>query len=194
MSLIVAGRFQTFERAEQAAHHLVDDDGFPRDDVQVFYVNPPGQHDMHASGDIDADGAMQPERSSTSVGLAAGALVGFGVGIGAMQILELNWLAPAIMTAVGAYLGSLIGAMTHTTTHATTGHDDRAQRVAVERIPEPVRESGVMLAVHVSDDSERRAEESLRHAGARDVELASGIWSEGRWRDFNPVAAPATAH
>ena len=190
MSLIVAGRFQTLDRAEEVAHHLIDDDGFRQDDVNVFYVNPPGQHARHpAGGDHHTDAAMQPGRQSAFVGVMAG-IIGAGVGYGAMQILELNWLAPLIMTAVGAYLGSLIGAMSK----AKPAHLDAGTQVSAHEVAEPIRESGVMLAVHVTEDSEVRVEDELRQAGARDVEHASGSWNNGKWADFDPLAAPLTVH
>jgi hypothetical protein len=191
MSLIVAGRFQTFDRAEETAHHLVDDDGFLKEDVEVFYVNPPGQHARYpVGGDEHTDAAMQPGRRSAVVGVVLGIIVGAGIGFGAMRVLQLNWLAPLIMTAVGAYLGSLIGAMSK----ATPGKEDRPVEVSDHETLEPIRESGVMLAVHVTEDSEVRVEDTLRRAGARDVEHASGEWSEGKWRNFDPLASPLTVH
>jgi hypothetical protein len=191
MSLIVAGRFQTLDRAEEVAHHLIDDDGFQRDDVNVFYVNPPGQHARYpVGGDEHTDAAMQPGRQSMFVGVAAGVIIGAGIGYGAMQILELNWLAPLIMIAVGAYIGSLIGAMVK----AKPAHEDTGTQVTSHEVIEPIRESGVMLAVHVTEDSEVRVEDELRRAGARDVEHASGSWNNGKWADFDPLAAPLTVH
>lgn len=191
MSLIVAGRFQTLDRAEEVAHHLVDDDGFRQDDVEVFYVNPPGQHARYpVGGDEHTDAAMQPGKRSAGIGVVVGLLVGAGVGYGAMQILKLNWLAPLIMMAVGAYLGSLIGAMSK----ATPSHEDTPIPVSDHEMLQPIRESGVMLAVHVTEASEARVEDTLRQAGARDVEHASGEWSEGKWRNFDPLAAPLTVH
>ena len=55
MSLIVAGRFQTFDKAEQAASRLFSR-GVLEDDVSLFYVNPPGQHAIFPTGgDVDVD-------------------------------------------------------------------------------------------------------------------------------------------
>lgn len=192
MSMIVAGRFQTFNRAEEAAHHLIDNDGFRQDEISVFFVNPPGQHATYPTGgDVHTDAAMQQARASgLGVGTAAGVLVGGAIGYGAMQIMGLNWLAPLIMMGLGAYVGSLIGTMVK----AKPAHEDPAHRVTEDLVQEPVRESGVMLAVHVTDATETRAESALRDAGAYDVELASGTWNNGKWSDFNPVAAPVTVH
>ncbi len=191
MSLIVAGRFQTFDRAEETAHRLVDDDGFRKEDVEVFYVNPPGQHARYpVGGDHHTDAAMQPGRRSAVVGVVLGIIVGAAIGFGAMRFLQVNWLAPLIMTAIGAYLGSLIGAMSK----ATPGKEDRPVQVSDHETLEPIRESGVMLAVRVTEDSEERVEDTLRRAGARDVEHASGEWNEGKWRSFDPLASPVTVH
>ncbi|HTJ95652.1 MAG TPA: hypothetical protein VL424_21360 [Pararobbsia sp.] len=191
MSIIVAGRFDTLDRAEEVAHRLVDDDAVGRDDVNVFYVNPPGQHARYPiGGDRHTDAAMQPGRRSAVVGVVAGVIVGGGIGYGAMHILALNWLAPLIMIAVGAYVGSLIGAMAK----ARPAHKDTGTPVSSHEVLEPIRESGVMVAVHVTEASEERVEESLRRSGARDVEHAKGNWVNGKWADFDPLAAPLTVH
>ena len=191
MSLIVAGRFQTFEKADEAAHHLIDD-GFLKDDVNVFYVNPPGQHATYPTGgDVATDRSMHPATySGIGMGTLVGAIIGAAIGYGAMNVLELNLLALLIMAAVGAYLGSLIGTMIK----AKTAGEDPALPVSDEMVQEPVRESGVLLAVHVTEQSQHLAEDDLRESGAREVEHASGNWTNGKWADFNPVSAPVTVH
>ena len=49
MSLIIAGRFQTFPKAEAAAQRLFEG-GFLEEDVTLFYVAPSGQHARLATG------------------------------------------------------------------------------------------------------------------------------------------------
>lgn len=48
MSLIVAGRFTTFPAAEAAAEKLYAG-GFLEEDVNLFFVNPRGQHARHSA-------------------------------------------------------------------------------------------------------------------------------------------------
>ena len=61
MSLIIAGRFQTFPKAEAAAQRLFAG-GFLEEDVTLFYVAPSGQHARLATGG-DHDAAL-PLRST----------------------------------------------------------------------------------------------------------------------------------
>jgi hypothetical protein len=53
----------------------------------------------------------------------------------------------------------------------------------------PGRPAGVLVAVRVlSEGAEDMAAETLRQAGAIDIEHAKGVWQEGEWKDFDPVA------
>lgn len=55
MSLIIAGRFQTFRAAESAAQKLFAR-GFLEEDVTLFFVNPSGQHARYpVGGDVGTD-------------------------------------------------------------------------------------------------------------------------------------------
>ncbi len=60
MSLIVAGRFPTFERADEVAQRLYSHH-VKQEDVSVFFVTPPGQHAQYViGGDHFADAAAKP--------------------------------------------------------------------------------------------------------------------------------------
>jgi hypothetical protein len=83
-----------------------------------------------------------------------------------------------IAAAVGAWIGARIGA----------GWQHRAEHE--ERVHRETRQSGVLLAVHVSAENQATAAEVLREAGANDVERASGQWHGGHWADFDPTQAP----
>lgn len=55
MSTIIAGRFDTFARAETTATRLMAK-GVKQDDLNMFYVNPAGQHAAYPiGGDHAAD-------------------------------------------------------------------------------------------------------------------------------------------
>jgi S-formylglutathione hydrolase FrmB len=48
----------------------------------------------------------------------------------------------------------------------------------------------VLVAVHVSPESQDQAAAALREAGGIDIERASGRWKQGRWSDFDPLQPP----
>lgn len=183
MSLIVAGRFDTFPVAERAAQRLFDA-GFHDEDVTVFFVNPRGMHDQTPIG---GDQAADPGARAGHKGAAVGVILGAALG-GAAGVVIAHWtgvlpLLAAVGAGVGAYLGSLAGTM-------TTVRSVPSEAPAVA--PRP-RESGVLLAVHVTDATQVQAAQVLREAGAQDVERAVGRWAQGRWSDFNPTQAPVPA-
>ncbi|MCY0387635.1 hypothetical protein OVY01_10395 [Robbsia sp. Bb-Pol-6] len=183
MSLIVAGRFGTFEDGERAAQTLFAN-GFVEDDVTLFFVNPRGRHHQLAGGgDQHTDAGSEHTPAGATKGIAMGAAVG-AVG-SAVIVYFVHWPFYYFLIAagIGAYIGSLGGAMAQT---HTKGHDAQA---TVPEAP-PVRESGVLLAVHVSEATRSLASAMLRREGAIEVENATGRWANGHWSDFNPVTPP----
>jgi hypothetical protein len=183
MSLIVAARFETFEAAEDAARVLFAK-GFAEEDANIFFVNPPGQHDRHPlGGDHDVDPGLAS--SHRGAGLAAvilaalGGLVGFA--LAEMFHWQWAWLVTLIGALVGAYGGSLIGAM------------EQSRKTPSLRAPgvqQRTRHAGVLLAVHVDAQRETEAAATLRDAGGKDVEKAAGRWQQGRWVDFDALKPP----
>lgn len=183
MSLIIAGRFSTFQDGEHAAQILFNQ-GFVEDDVTVFFVNPRGRHHQLAGGgDEHTDAGSEHAPGGATKGIAMGA--GIGALASAVVVYFVHWPFYYFLIAagIGAYIGSLGGAMA--LTH-TKGHDAKA------KVPEapPVRESGVLLAVHASEETRPLAIRVLRAAGALEVERAEGRWANGHWSDFNPVTPP----
>ena len=89
--------------------------------------------------------------------------------------------------AVGAYAGSLVGAMNG------MHHDDGLPH-------DPDRRPGsITLSVRIAKpENEARVIDLLRAQGAADIEEAEGLWRNGDWADFDPVASPrlvdAAAH
>jgi len=151
-------------------------------DICIFHNNAPGQHDaLPMGGDESVD--------SDSVGAgdsAAGTAVAAGLAAGAVGALggPVTALAAA---AVGAYTGSLIGAMDGM-------NDEDARRRAPDR-----RQGGVILSIRIAKpENETRVIATLRAEGAADIEQALGVWRNGDWTDFDPVAPPrlveAAAH
>jgi hypothetical protein len=190
METIVAGRFETLERAEAAVCELIAA-GFRHDDASAFCVNPPGQHaKLPLGGDEYAD----PEAGRAGSGAIAGAVAGGAVGLAAaMAVPGVNVAILLGVVGVGAYTGSLAG----TLAKLSAG---RAKEVLP---PTPERPAGVLVAVRVLARGENAAPEDvgakypsaeeiaiqiLREAGAGDIERATGTWQDGEWKDFDPVA------
>jgi len=188
MSTIIAGRFDTFARAETTATRLMAK-GVSQDDLTMFYVNPAGQHATYPiGGDVAADPAARRAGRGAGRGVLFGAVAGFALGVclaaaarawtGASAPVQ-PWVLVLIMafaTGLGAYAGSLMGAL---------GQTDGRTR--------PARQAGVLLAAHVSADNTSLVANELRQNGAEDVERAEGQWRDGNWEDFDPLAPPVPA-
>ncbi|CAN5173884.1 hypothetical protein BH09PSE6_BH09PSE6_23570 [soil metagenome] len=182
MSEIIAGRFATFEQAQQA-QALLQDRGFETDDLSVFYVNPPGRHDMTAvGGDQFADKGARKSTRGVLIGAVLGALTGvvFGL-VAAVASPRMEALIFMVATGIGAYAGSLIGALTSTAEKPAPG---------AEPVPHE-RAAGVMLAARVIDaPTHDAAIAAFEQAAALDIEHATGEWDHGEWTDFNPIVPP----
>ncbi|MEO6985755.1 MAG: hypothetical protein ABI155_10460 [Paralcaligenes sp.] len=178
MSLIVAARFNTFDEAERAAESLYAH-GFLDRDISTFYVNSPDQHG--ASTDV---GVADPGTKGAEWGAVAGAAC-FGLLfaiLGAVIAWQVTHITTTILigAGLGAYLGSLWGALW------VTGRRKRRRAGAPPvKAPPEARESGVLLALHVSVEQEEQACALLREAGGFNVERAHGRWNQGKWEDFD---------
>ncbi|HVE11615.1 MAG TPA: hypothetical protein VNE00_30455 [Paraburkholderia sp.] len=182
MSLIVAARFTTFPAAESAAERLFAN-GFVEEDVSLFFVNPRGQHARYPiGGDQNKDAAATDAPKGAGMGVTLGAVAGAAVGVAIFAAFSAPLLVSAIAAGVGAYVGSLIGAMYRTRGGGKAPH--------VERVHHETRESGVLLAVHVTPDTQQHAAQILHDAGGAAIERASGRWQQGRWSDFDPTRPP----
>ncbi|HZZ12686.1 MAG TPA: hypothetical protein VFE79_18530 [Paraburkholderia sp.] len=182
MSLIVAARFTTFPAAEEAAQKLFNA-GFVEEDVTLFFVNPRGQHARYPiGGDTGTDANAKEAPKGAGLGVTIGAVAGAVVGVGIFAAFSAPIIVSLIAAGVGAYVGSLAGAMMATREGGKAGH----------RTPfhEETRDSGVLVAVHVSPDNQFDAARVLREAGGVSVERATGRWQQGRWADFDPLKQP----
>lgn len=184
MHTIIAGRFDTQDQAD-AALAALQRAGFPHDGLVAFYLNPNGQHDLYPiGGDVEeSPGAHQsgPGAAKTGgIGAAIGAVAGAAVSpiIGPAGI--------AIGAGLGAYTGSLVGAVS--STDQTSEVDEQTGKPSAAQPEVTERMAGMFVAVRVDEQSRQRAIDTLRAAGAADVEHAEGELSGGEWRDFNPRA------
>jgi hypothetical protein len=184
MSLIVAARFTTFPAAEAAAQRLFNS-GFVEEDVTLFFVNPTGQHARYPiGGDTGTDAGASQATKGAGKGVTIGAVVGAAVGVGIFTLFSAPLLVSVIAAGVGAYIGSLVGAMSHTREGGRLG-----RRAAQDG---ETRDSGVLVAVHVSPGSQYDAGRILRDGGGTAIERATGRWQQGRWADFDPTRPPET--
>ncbi|MFT4506422.1 hypothetical protein [Caballeronia sp. 15711] len=190
MSLIIAGRFQTFPNAEAAAQRLFAA-GFLEEDVTLFYAAPSGQHArLETGGDHYADAGAKDAGKGAGKGATIGAVIGAIVGAGIFVLFKTPWLAAVLAAGAGAYVGSLAGAMGH----AKSGKRPAADATTAENHGSSnaldARHSGVVVAVHVGPEMQAQAASILRDAGGKEVERATGQWRNGRWADFDPVKPP----
>lgn len=180
MSLIVAGRFTTFPIAEAAAEKLYAE-GFVEEDVNLFFVNPRGQHARHGVHSVGAPPAASPHHTRN---ITAGAVAGAVVGVVIFSAFSAALPSVVIAAGVGAWIGARIG--------ASVGAKSTAQPTLAHReiVHHETRNSGVLLSVHVCYENQDCAAQLLRDAGATDIERASGQWHDGHWADFDPTRAP----
>jgi hypothetical protein len=184
MALIVAGQFPNFEQANKVAGQLRSHE-IATEDISVFYLNPPGQHDQFPiGGDEYADPGARPGSRGAWTGTALGAIVGIVIGFILYGVAWRYWLVPVLCALVGGYAGSLVGAV----------NKMRGRREQTKERNDP-RDAGVMIATRVDNEAAADAvARVLRDRGAGSVERADGMWKNGQWQDFDPRIPPDTEH
>lgn len=179
MSKIIAGRFDRTLDAD-AALDALRREGITPQEIDDFYVSPPGQNAQTPVGG-DAPHSSEGSRHAgfgAGVGAAVGALIGAGAGYVASS--EYGLVGVLLGGGLGAYIGSFAGAMSKV-------RGGRKAQASVEHPVEP--RGGRMIAVCVDRaGTEARAVAVLRRFNARDVGRAQGDWRDGSWRDFDPRA------
>ncbi|AJP57590.1 hypothetical protein UC34_12465 [Pandoraea vervacti] len=176
MATIVVGRFDTFEQAGDAARRLYAR-RFGTDDVSVFFLNPAGQHARFPiGGDMHADPGARPGGFGAILGLVAGLIVGGAIGVTIYRFGMPWWPIPIIAAFVGGYGGALAGALSRM----------RSRRAKAQTYD--ARDAGVIVAARVTSQTPESAMTVLRNAGANDIQHTEGVWEDGEWRDFSPLA------
>ncbi|RKP44891.1 glycine zipper domain-containing protein [Trinickia fusca] len=185
MSLIVAGRFTTFSAAEAGARQLFAE-GFIEEDVTLFFVNPRGQHAHVAADSLHAAPFVLNPVKHPGRGAIVGAVAGAVVGVAVFAATSSSVVVAIAAAGVGAYVGAMLGA----TVHRRMSTSPSVSEVAQHAVHRETRDSGVLVAVHVSPDNQLRAAQVLAHAGGQAIERANGRWQQGRWADFDPTTPP----
>ncbi|MEO8186719.1 MAG: hypothetical protein ABI580_05060 [Burkholderiaceae bacterium] len=189
MATIIAARVETQQRADDLMAQL-QSRGIAADDIQAFYVNPPGQHGTFPiGGDMDADTGTEESSMGQASGVAAGAAAGLAAG--AIAGATIPPLAPIIaiaMAGVGAHVGGMAGALAST----RTSHEEKQETGTKTPDADAVdmRRGGMTLAVRVEPHTERTVIDLLGAAAVEDLERAQGEWRDGEWVDFDPLAPP----
>lgn len=177
MARIIAGGFDVYSKT-QAALQRLREAGVAEDNLCEFRVNPAGEHhQMPTGGDRkESPGAKHAENGAVK-GAAIGAAIGTAAGVAATP-----FLGPAGIVAgagVGGYTGSLVGGLGEVNKERQPDHED-------------VRPAEAMVAVNVDGGPvpEDAVVRIFEECGAQQVEMAEGLWEDGEWKDFDPVAPP----
>lgn len=188
MATIVSGWFETQTRADEAIAALAGE-GFEADEVDSFYLAPPGQHSDLPLSDLDEHQHSEGTKDAAK-GAVKGAVAGGAVGLaaGAVAAAATAPLGPAAVVAgagVGAYVGSLVGG-------ASASRDSNIEDASRA---EPIeRPAGAMVSVYADRVGESEAIKTLRGHGAIGIERADGQWVDGKWADFDPHVPPRLIH
>jgi hypothetical protein len=175
MSTIIAGRFETLEKAEQAIQVLMSSESLESENICTFYVGPPGQHATHPLGGDHTTDSHSTEAHTE--GMKGGAI---GAGVVGLAALAAGPVAAVAGAAVGAYVGSLAGALSGMNEDEATAQGGQV-----------VRHAGVMVATRIADTTdEASVVRTLEQQGAQDVEMTQGQWRHGAWVDFDPASPP----
>ncbi|HEX9275802.1 MAG TPA: hypothetical protein VGA51_05305 [Casimicrobiaceae bacterium] len=182
MPNIVAGRFEQQTDADAAIAELMRQ-GFARDRVSSFFVNPPGEHAKSVlGGDREASPGAETAGTGAVAGAAIGGAVGIGLGLAATPVV--GTVAVPTAGGIGAYMGALAGALGKM-------EDSPAETRPYAETPPEVRHGGIVVAAFAPEPEQRAtALEVLQASGAQDIETAEGHWHDGQWTDFDPVAPP----
>ncbi len=189
MATIIAARVETQQRADELMTQLKSH-GVAADDMQAFYVNPPGQHGTYPiGGDVAVDTGTEESNIGQASGVAAGAAAGLAAG--AVAGAAIPPLAPIIAVAlagVGAHVGGMAGALAST----RTSHEERQETETSTPDADAInmRRGGMTLAVRVDAANEKIVIDLLSAAAVEDMERAQGEWQDGQWVDFDPLAPP----
>jgi hypothetical protein len=192
MQTIIAGRIETQERAEQLIAKLRES-GLPLGDMQAFFVNPPGMHaTFPIGGDADISKGAKGAGEGQAKGVALGAVAGLAAGgVAAIAVPPLAPVLAVALTGVGAHVGGLAGALSSTRdpeVQKPPGSEEADETGPPQSTD--IRRGGMMVAVRVTDETEKTVIEAMRAAAAQDIERARGKWVDGGWADFDPTSKP----
>jgi len=176
MALIIAGRFEDQEKAEELTEAL-QQAGISKDKVSVFFVNPEGQHHLlRFGGDENHSPGTSEAGKGAWIGAGTGAAAGAAIGSTGGPV------GAVIGAGVGAYTGSLAGAVSKTDDKPESESD-----AAEEEGPVTDRRSGLHVAAELDPEQRDKVTELIRDHEGKDVEEADGKIEDSHWIDFDPT-------
>ncbi|WP_394778131.1 hypothetical protein [Undibacterium sp.] len=178
---IIAGHFELQDEVADAIDSLVAQ-GYPRDSISAFYANPAGQHSVYPiGGDRDKSPGAKETSEGVVVGASGGAVLGGIVGSAGTPVI--GPAAPVLGALVGAHIGSLVGSLNST--------KEKNEDEEGGENEEPLRKSGMMVAVALRDEAqEERTVALFKAMSASRIERAHGTIVNGDWQDFDPLSSP----
>ena len=194
----VVGLFDQTSQAEKAARDL-EAIGISRNDISVAANN---SDNRYSTSGVTSDAAgttaaahVGNATSETLTGAAEGAGVGLLIGLTALLIPGLGWLAIGGWlgtTLVGAGVGAAVG-LTGALTGVGVPHEE------AEYYNEGVRRGGTLVAVKAPDEQAQRVAEILGDDGAINIDERADLYKQEGFLPTqasarpNPIAAVATA-
>ena len=176
MALIIAGRFEDQDKAEELTEAL-QQAGIAKKKVSVFFVNPDGQHHiLPFGGDKNPSPGASEAGKGAWIGAGAGAAAGAAIGSAGGPV------GAGIGAGVGAYTGSFTGAVTKTDYKPESDAD-----AAEEEGPVTDRKSGLHVAAELNREQKDKVAELVRDRGGKEVEEADGKIEDSHWLDFDPT-------
>jgi hypothetical protein len=174
----IIGAFDSTAQAENAASALVNV-GVSRDDISVIANNEGGAYasvtETTTEETVVTGHAIGHD---AKVGAEWGAGIGFVVGLTALAIPGLGWIAAAGWfggTILGAGTGAIIGGLVGALTHIGVPHEDAVYYT------EAVRRGSVLLAVRAEDISAQQIADVLSNAGAINIDERGTQYRQEGW-------------
>ena len=183
MTKLIVGRFDNIDGAKAVLGELRMA-GFRPREFGLFYVAPPGQHDLYPiGGDAHSDEGARESGGGAATGAAVGGATGLAAGAVLAATIPVAGLAALLAaTGIGAYIGSLHGAL------AKTQRAEEGDATPEHPVEQP---GGPRVAVAVErPGTEEQAIGLLQRHGAEDIGRAEGEWHRGIWTDFDPRVPP----
>ena len=174
----IVGLFDQATQADKAARDLAGI-GIVRSDISIVASNETQQHAAHTTAPHAADVVTH----DAVVGAEVGAAAGFLIGLTALAIPGLGWIAGAgwlMGTLYGAGTGAVIGGIVGGLTMVGVPRED------AELYNEGVKRGGTLIAVKSPDDRAAQVAEILSSDGAVDINERADCSTDSK-ASFRPV-------
>ncbi|MGQ0593074.1 MAG: hypothetical protein ACT4QB_10605 [Gammaproteobacteria bacterium] len=194
----VVGLFDSLDEAQSATRDLITA-GYSRDDIGLLASDATGEWSRYKTSSTPMstlEGAAPTSEemgSGVGTGTVVGGLGGLLVGLTAIAIPGIGWLAAAgtvATTLLGASMGAAAGGLL-TAVEKLGVPKDKTGYYA-----EAVRRGGTLVLVRLAEEQVDDAMAIMERHQAVDIEQRAEKWRAAGWRDEaeNPMAEPLPAH